>query len=326
MKNVLKYIGIAFIAVGLFSCGDDDTTPTVPPVVQPTIAEIVTVTPEYSSLLAALQKAGLAETLNGEGNFTVFAPDNDAFGRLLTALGVTLEEVPDETLRQILLNHVIGAEAFAADLSTTYLETLATYGDTDAAINMYVNVSADGVKLNGMVDVTTPDLADASNGVIHAVSDVITLPTVVTFATADPTFETLVAALTREDLATDFVGTLSNAEGMYTVFAPTNDAFGALLDEFSMTPGFEMITSLAEIPVGTLDATLKMHAIAGANVRSNALPDSATTLGGDISIDPTTAIITDANGRESTVVVADVQAANGVVHVIDKVILPQLAQ
>jgi len=174
--------------------------------------------------------------------------------------------------------------------------------------------------LNGISNVTAADIS-VSNGVIHAVDVVIDLPTVVTFATADATFENLVAALTRQDQP-DFVSILSTPFGTnpapFTVFAPTNDAFADLLAELG-------VNDLSDIDTATLTATLNMHVIAGANVRAEDLVDGmATTLGGDIIIDAGNAVITDPNGRMSNIIVVNVQASNGVVHAIDKVILPQL--
>jgi len=102
------------------------------------------------------------------------------------------------------------------------------------------------------------------------------------------------------------------------VFAPTNDAFGDLLDELGAS-------SLADIDGATLTATLNTHVIAGANVRAEDLTDGVVgTLGDDITISAGDATITDPNGRVSNIVATNVQAINGVVHAIDKVILPQL--
>ncbi|WP_167618425.1 fasciclin domain-containing protein [Maribellus sediminis] len=143
--------------------------------------------------------------------------------------------------------------------------------------------------------------------------------TVVDIATGDSTFSSLVAALTRSDLTTDFVGILSG-EGPFTVFAPTNDAFAALLDELGLA-------SLNDIPVETLDAVLKMHVVAG-KVMSTDLSDgmmAPTFLGEEITFHlDGGASISDPNGRMSNITAVDVEAQNGVVHVIDTVILPDL--
>ena len=298
------------------SCSDDDD-----PVKQPeTIAEIAAATPGFETLVAALDRADLVETLNSPGAFTVFAPTNTAFQAFLTANNfASLETIPVDVLKQVLLNHVVAGKNVSSALSTGYVNSLATYGNTNLNLSMFINTSS-GVELNGVSNVTTPDI-NATNGVIHIVDAVIGLPTVVTFATADPTFSTLVAALTRESSFT-YVSTLSSTTtpAPFTVFAPTNTAFGNLLTELGAA-------NLAAIPTATLSATLNMHVVAGANVQSSALTNNMTitTLGGNITAKTSGgATLTDANNRVSNIVAVNVQAVNGVIHAIDKVILPNL--
>lgn len=289
--------------------------------VAPTITGLAYVTPDLSSLYSALLITGLDVALgDNEAEFTVFAPTNGSFDAFLDAAGfASLDEVPVDVLTQVVLNHAISGALFAGDLTTSYGNTLATFSDTGANLSIYIS-TASGVTLNGQSNVVAADIA-ASNGVAHVVDAVIGLPTVVTFATADPTFETLVTALTRSDMP-DYVSTLSTAvtesPAPFTVFAPTNDAFTALLAELGLS-------SLDDIDTATLEATLNTHVIAGANVRAEDLTDgTVSTLGDDIVIDATNATITDLNGRVSTIIVVNVQAANGVVHAIDTVILPEL--
>jgi uncharacterized surface protein with fasciclin (FAS1) repeats len=318
--KLLKTAFVAIFAVVAFSCSDDDSNNT-----NNTIAGIASRNANLSSLVAALDRAGLTSTLNGSGSFTVFAPTNAAFTAFLNANGfANLEAVPVDVLRQVLLNHVVTGSVQSSQLSTGYIKTLATFGGTTSGntLSMFVN-TASGVRLNGVSSVTSPNII-ASNGVIHVVDAVIGLPTVVTFAAADPNFSTLVAALTREgDNITDFVSVLNGA-GPFTVFAPTNDAFGALLTELNL-PG------LASIPESVLDPVLKYH-VASGNVLSSALtPNGNTTVttlqgqtftitlpgtGGNI------ANVTDASNRASGIIAVDVQAANGVIHVLNKVLLP----
>lgn len=318
MKNLLKISLIVFIALGIASCSDDDDSNPDPQT--NTIADFVASNDDYSSLKAALDKTGLTATLDGQGSFTVFAPNNAAFTAFLNANGfASLDEVPTDLLTNVLLNHVVDGVNMASDLTTGYINTLATEASSGANLSMYVNTSS-GVKLNGISTVTTADI-EADNGVIHAVNTVIALPTVVTFATADPTFATLVAALTRADQP-DFVSVLSTPVGTspapFTVFAPTNAAFTALLAELGAS-------SLNDIDGPTLTATLNTHVIAGANVRAADLVDgTVSTLGDDLVVDASNATLTDPNGRVSNIIVVDVQASNGVVHAIDKVLLPQL--
>ena len=287
----------------------------------PNIATLANVNPNFSSLTTALDAASLTVAVSDPtANLTVFAPTNDAFDTFLSDNGFgSLGDVPLPALQQTLLNHVLAETNASTDFTTSYTTTLATFGDTDDNISLYINTDA-GVVLNGNSTVVAADVV-ATNGIIHAVDTVIALPTVVTFATADPTFGTLVDALTRPDQS-DFVGTLSTPLGTdpapFTVFAPTNDAFGDLLTELG-------VGALADIDGPTLTAALNLHVIAGANVRAEDLTNGpVTTLGGDVTIDADAATITDANGRVSTIIVTNVQASNGVVHAIDTVLLPEL--
>jgi len=305
----------------LISCSEDYKIPIVIPT--NSIVDFVSSNSDYSMLLEALQTAdsGIVESLDSRGPFTVFAPNNAAFRAFLSANNFDyLSDVPTAMLSQILLNHVIGGNALAASLSTGYdIKSFSTATPSGADMSLYIN-TADGVVINGISTVTTADIS-VDNGTIHAVDAVIGLPTVVTFAVADPNFSILKTALTRADLTFDFVGTLSTANGTdpapFTVFAPINQAFVDLLEELEKD-------SLDDIDEETLNATLKMHAVAGANVLAAGLSDGLTisTLGGDITANITGgATLTDANNRVSQIVAVDVQASNGVIHAIDKVLL-----
>lgn len=290
---------------------DDDMTPT-----EMNIVELAQTDTSLSILVDAAVKAGLADELSADGALTVFAPTNNAFRAFLTANSfATLDDVPTAVLTQVLLNHVIGAKLMSTDLTTGYQSTLATYGSTTSNIKLFVNTTG-GVTLNGGPTVTTANL-EASNGVVHKIDAVIGLPTIPTFAVADPNFSTLVAALTRPGLSADYVATLSGT-GPFTVFAPTNAAFDALLTELSLT-------SLDSIPTATLEAVLTYH-VASGNVLAGSLTEgqTVTTLQtGTFTIGLSGgAKITDGAGRVTNIIATDVQASNGVIHAIDKVLLP----
>lgn len=313
MKNfvfsLLLVLGTAFIFT---ACDDSDNGQ------QKNIVELAQGDANLSTLVAAVQRAGLVDALTAPGPLTVFAPTNQAFSDLLADLGLTkLEDVPVDVLKDILLNHVVSGEVKSSALTTGYVETLLAFGTTTSYLNNYVDLSS-GVKIGGST-VTTPDV-DASNGVVHVINKVILPPTVVNQALNNPNFSSLVAALTRSDLGVDYVGILSG-DGPFTVFAPTNAAFTALLTELN-------VASLNDIPADVLNKVLQYHVVSGANVLSTQLTDEqeVTTLQGQkFTIDLTGgAKIKDAAGRTSNIVATDVQGANGVVHAIDKVILPQL--
>jgi len=324
MKNVLKLNKLLFLLTFSFfiiSCDNDDAQ-TLPE--ELTIVETAAATPELSILVEALTAADgdLVTTLSG-GNFTVLAPTNDAFVGFLSANGfASLDEVPTDVLSNILLNHVITGSVMSTDLASVgsgYTTSNATNMDGDN-LSLYFTTSS-GVEFNGQSSVVLADVP-ASNGIVHVVDAVIGLPTVVTFATTNPTFETLVAALTRDDLGEDFVSILSTTDepSPFTVFAPTNDAFASLLSELG-------VNSLGDIDAATLELTLATHVVVEANVRSGDLTNgmNITTIGDGltVSLDAGPQLI-DLNDRIANIIAVDVQAYNGVVHVIDKVVLPQL--
>ena len=317
MKKLLKIIPILLLTtLFLQSCDNDDET------VTNNIVDIAQSSEDFTSLVAALQKANLVTTLQTQGPFTVLAPTNAAFSTFLSNNGFdSLDEVPVDVLTNILLNHVVGGRLASTDLTTGYASTFATSSASDASMSIFIDTSNGGVKFNGISSVASADIS-ADNGIVHVVDAVIGLPSVVTFAVADPTFSTLVAALTRDDLTTNFVGVLSITTGTspapFTVFAPTNDAFGSLLSELG-------IAGLADIDEPTLDSVLKYHVVAGANVLDTNLTDdmTVTTLGGDITANVTGgATLTNSDGRVSDIIATNVQANNGIIHAINKVILP----
>ena len=324
MKNLLKLSKLTFllfVGFSIQSCSDDDddvTTPTGPS----NIVEIALDTPDLSNLVAALSVAdgNLVDVLSG-GEFTVLAPTNEAFETFLAANGfMSLSEVPTDVLSNILLNHVISGTINSTNLvdaGSGYSTTNASNMDGDN-LSLYFDTSS-GVTFNGISSVVAADIV-ASNGIVHVVDEVIGLPTVVTFAVSNPALSTLVAAMTTEGLSVDIVSILSSSDepSPFTVFAPTNDAFGSLLAELELN-------ALGDIPVDILEATLGTHVAPEANVRSTDLVDgmSVNTISSTITVSLSDgAKLIDPNGRESNIVAVDIQAYNGVVHVIDNVLLP----
>ena len=314
---------VLFMSFSFISCDVDDNESYSPPPLS-TITEFAASNSDLSNLAAALSAAdgNLLSLLNG-GNYTVLAPNNWAFEVWLGNNGYTsIDEVPTDILKNVLLNHVISGTVRSSDLAATgsgYTSTNATNTDGDF-LSMYFSTN-NGVVFNGVTTVLNPDIA-ASNGVVHVVDLLIELPTVVTFATTNPGFETLVSALTRDDLSEDFVSILSTTTepAPFTVFAPTNEAFSSLFSELS-------IDSLNDIDTATLESTLGTHVVAEANVRFEDLSDGMiiTTIGDDLTISVGTGpLLVDLNGRTANIIAVDIQAYNGVIHVIDNVMLPQL--
>lgn len=308
------FLMVASFSLIVTSCKDDDE---VEPMVEvKSIVETAQADAQFSILVDALIKADLVSTINS-GTFTVFAPTNDAFNQLFTDLGVSgLEDLSAETLTPILLYHVVAGSVKSTDLASGYVGTAST-GPNTQPLKLKVDVGTD-VALNNTSKVSTADVA-TTNGVIHIIDKVLLPQNVVELALGNDQFSILVEALTRSDLTFDFVDFLTG-DGPFTVFAPTNDAFVALL---SGNPNW---TTLADIETATLDAVLKYHVIATGNFESTALSDGitpATAQGGTITINTTAGVtVTDTDGNVAKVDLADVQGTNGVIHVINKVLIP----
>ncbi|PKH68767.1 fasciclin [Flavobacterium sp. ALD4] len=321
MKTLLKtkiFTLLVILFIFATSCSDDDNNTTAPPV-DNTITGIALKTADLSILVQALTKAELAVTLQGSGPFTVFAPTNAAFTAFLSSEGYpSLDDVPKAALMQILLNHVVSGSVKSTDLTTTYIKTLAKGSASTAnPLSMFVNTAGGKVMLNGVATVTNADIM-ASNGVIHLVDNVIGLPTIVTHATANPNFTSLVGALTGEGQP-DFVTILSGEKPFFTVFAPTNDAFTALNTE--LAPG-----GIESVSAANLTKVLQYHVVSG-NILAASLTEGQVVP--TLQTPQTFKVlltgvpkIEDANARIATITATDVQCSNGVIHVLDKVLLP----
>jgi len=311
MKTISKFLSLVFIIAFSYSCSDDNDT-----IIRTNTIVDVAVNNNLSSLVAALTRADLGATLSGNGPFTVFAPTNAAFQELLDSNPDwnSINDIPVEVLKSVLLFHVLSGTVKSTDLSDTYVNTLSN-GPNDEPLSLQVEVTG-GVEFNGNAKPVTVDV-EASNGIVHVIDKVMLPPSVVTLALNNSGFTSLVAALTRSDLTINFVAILSGV-GPFTVFAPTNAAFQALLDSNTNW------NSLADIPLATLEAVLSYHVVSGANVQADQLSNGdVTTLGGTITIDLTTgAQIKTTSAQTVNIIVTDVQGTNGVIHAINSVLLP----
>ncbi len=275
---------------------------------QITVVDVIVNSTEHDTLEAAVIAAELADDLSGPGPFTVFAPTDAAFAALPSGTIETLLTDPTGTLAQILLYHVVGGTALSTDLSDG--QTIATLqGQT-----VEVTINADGVFIND-AQVTVADIT-TTNGVVHVIDAVLLPPapqpttTVVDVIVNSDVHNTLEAAV----VAAGLVETLSGT-GPFTVFAPTDNAFAAL-------PAGTVETLPAD-PTGALTQILLYHVV-GAQALSTDLTNGQTvaTLQGQ-----TVTVTINTDGvfiNNAQVTVADVVTDNGVIHVIDAVLLPQI--
>jgi transforming growth factor-beta-induced protein len=259
---------------------------------------------DFSSLVAALAKANLASTFMMDGAYTVFAPTNDAFAAFLESINVSFEDLTAEDLAPILKYHVVGSKVMSGDLSTGYVNTI--YAAMEGSpVTLFVEVDG-GVTLNGTISVTTPDV-ETSNGVIHVIDSVLTPTSVVDIAINNNNFTQLVEAVVKAGL----VDVLS-AEGPFTIFAPTDAAFAQLFADLGVS-GIEDISAETLIPI------LQYHVVSGNVLSTDLTEGDVATLNGNIKISLSDKVTIN---DDSEVLAVNIQGTNGVVHVINKVLLP----
>lgn len=315
---------LILIIAGLFtvSCNLDDGSETIP-IPETDIVEVAT-DQGLSSLVAALQRADLTNTLKGAGPYTVLAPTDAAFSSFLSANGfANLEAVPVETLRQILLNHVVSGRVDSApliNLQRNYLQTLAD-GPSGSKLSLYFD-AVNGIEFNGISTISQTDVV-AQNGIIHVVDQVIGLPTLDTFISSDDNFEVFGTALDAAAVVSDLPNDVKDSmSGPYTVFVPIEQAFDNLL---ATNTEWNFVSDIEE----NLLAAVLEHHVLNDNVPSTAIVagEMVSTLEGDQitiqSIDGNLEI-TDGSGNEGAlIVIVDIQAINGVIHgIANNVLLP----
>jgi len=308
LKWNLLALSMMSMTLGLFtSCNEDDPAP------DPNIVQVAAANSNFSTLVTAVQSAGLAETLSGTGPFTVFAPTNDAFNKFLTANSLTAAQLlASDGLDEILTYHVVGASVPSSAVAAGKVTSVS--GDP-----FYVSVAPNNdIWINGNAKITATDIS-ASNGIIHALDYVITPPTqsiaqiaIASTTAAQPEFTQLVAALVRTNLAGALTG---GFDDNLTVFAPTDAAFRNLYAALG-------VTSVDQIPLETLTSVLQYHVVPARafsqDLRQGAsLPTLLT--GKNLTVNLSALKINDSGLVPAAL---NIHATNGVIHVIDKVLLP----
>lgn len=328
MKSIIIQISLAFaILIGFASCETssnyEDSTPS--------IANIAVSNPDFSTLEAAAVQGGLAVVLSNSnpgddsGDFTVFAPTNDAFSRLgLNA--ETLGVLQDDFLTNTLLYHTSNGNLLASDISISQPE------NSLLGVNRRF-IERDGeLFINGSKILATD--INASNGTVHVIDKVmiatggdivqsaLALQNAQVFITPELTF--LVEAVLYAELADAL--TASEGSPSFTVFAPTDQAFKELGTALGLN--FEVPSDIRQLPKDVVTNVLLNHVINnGGQFTSESSQGNVTPLGGDDLIygpymNGTFNISGQGNQDPATMVIPDVQATNGVIHVIDKVLLP----
>ncbi|WP_212750989.1 fasciclin domain-containing protein [Pseudoalteromonas ruthenica] len=321
MKDYLKLTLIAGLLALTTACSDDDDNDTA--VVEPpeapitTVVDVAAASEDFETLTAALQATGLDATLSDtDSQFTVFAPTDDAFALLGQETIDALLEDPD-TLSAILTYHVLDSRVSSSAAIDAAGSTIATVNG--AALGL--SLSGDELLVN-TATVTTTDIS-ANNGVIHVIDAVLTPPqsqpqqptmNIIETAVASDDFTTLAAALE----ATNLVATLSDESQEFTVFAPTDAAFAAL--------GQATIDTLLANPE-VLKEILLQHVVSGSVDSITAFSlngQQAQTVSGnqiDITIDGENDTL---KFGDATVTMTDIQTTNGIIHVLDTVVVGEV--
>ena len=316
MIDWLKKLAALAAVTLLTACGGGDDRPAPGTIAQEASRAGLT------ALVAAADKAGLVPALSdASATLTVLAPTDAAFGQLATSLGFAdasamVAALDGPTLAKILQYHVLPARRTAAELAAGGATQATLYSFEGAPASVKVGTTG-GVNFTDEVltsaAVVTADVP-ASNGVVHVIDKVLVPPgvlNVVQMAQLNPSFSTLVGAVVDAGL----VSTLSDASADFTVFAPVNAAFEAIA------------STVAALTPTQLGQVLTYHVL-DTQVRAADIPFGTpvtTVLGQSITINAgTPPTITDTTATPAGIVATDVRASNGVIHVIDKVLLPAL--
>jgi transforming growth factor-beta-induced protein len=300
LRKLLAALGLGLMLTLTFGCGDDDGD-IEPPPADDTIPDVAIEAGNFTTLVALIDSVDLLVTLYGTGPFTVFAPTDEAFAAFEAENPGTLESLTPEQTEALLLYHVLGFEASSSSLTDGMRpETLLSPQTLEIGVN-------GGVMVNGIA-VVTPDIR-ASNGIIHAIDGILVPPDIIQTAIAAGSFTALAALI--GDL--DIVETLQGS-GPFTVFAPTDEAFAAFEAE---NPGL-----LEGLSPEELSNIVRYHVVSGQYLSSDlsdgqeleTLEDGAATV--SIGVGETVTV------NDAQVVTADIRTFNGVIHIIDGLLIP----
>jgi transforming growth factor-beta-induced protein len=281
----------------------------VPPSIAPfvnSVLEPAYFNVNFSKLIEAAVKAGVVSTLLDTPNLTIFAPDNDAF----MASGVDPSAIDAETLAAVLTYHVVGSKVLSSDIPNVGVETL-------NGNELNFSLTGSGNYINGSTEIVAVDI-ESGSGVVHVIDMVLMPPTGDLVATAVDLTASALQRTADEGTAEQNLLTVLSGDGPFTVFAPTNAAFQAVLDSN------DDWSELGDIPLATLIDILTYHVVparaydvdlAGAVDGNSQLP---TANGAKITIDLENLTI----DGDAGIIGVNTNATNGVIHVINKVLIP----
>ena len=275
--------------------------------------------PYFNDFIYAMHKTHLSDILVEKGPYTVFIPNQWAFSKFRTENQINhTDQVPEETMTDILLYHIIKGRWTISKIAAGYHSTLALEKTTGNPIVLFIE--KDGLfRLNGIPAMDEPDL-ETRNGIIHSITSVIELPTILDHLSFNKEFSMILNILNSKDLQPDFLNLLSQ-DGPYTFWAPTNQAI------LSFVENNQDWQTIYDIPIETLINILKYHLVSGENMVLKVITGNKklTSINGSIltiQADYKKWSVSDLNGRIANITENDIQCSNGVIHQIDRVLLP----
>jgi uncharacterized surface protein with fasciclin (FAS1) repeats len=308
MKSFNLILFLAFGFLTFTSCSDDDDTTTE----KKTVVDVVVDGADFTLLEAAVLHAGIADALKNP-NITVFAPTDAAFRAAGFANEAAIKAADKVAVANILTYHVVGSLVPASAIATkdNAEVTMLSGGKT------FVTKNASGVSVNG-AKVTSADVKAENGAIIHVIDAVLINETknIVALAQSNPNLSFLVAAVLRANEGSTKVVDILSGTGPFTVFAPTNDAFKAA--------GFATEAAIKAAAPNDLAAILTYHVVSARVYSTNLTTGNvATANSASVAINATNATVKgNKNANPSKIVAVNIPASNGVVHVIDSVLLP----
>jgi uncharacterized surface protein with fasciclin (FAS1) repeats len=318
---------IAFLGIGLTSCNDDEPAPLgIPNPAASNLIAQMSVIPELTTMLAALDKTGLRQALSGSEQLTVYAPSNTAFAAFLTANSfLNLDAVPTADLKNLLLHHVLNGRIAIDGVDTNYYKTLGI--DPVTTRSSWIISSGGSAKVNNDATVSAIRNVNASNGVLHVMNKVIKFATIADLVLGNENLSTLSGFVTNAN-NTDVAAALT-ASTDKTVFAPSNAAFATATNNGNNGAPIGFLFGNTSIP--NVNALLKYHVTTGNRYAAtlmnndviNTFLTTPTQRTVQVSNSGTNISFIDSGATSNAKVTkADAEGRGGVVHVLSQVMNP----
>ncbi len=305
----LKFISLAYLTVVLLASCKKDYEPQLNSSADKNIAANIAASADFSIMDEAIKKAGLQEMLEGTEDLTLFAPSNSAFETYFYQIGAEgLSDIAEEDLRSLLLNHLVTGKLMTSAMSKGYINSLNRSAPGNNATTLYIS-NTDPFIIDGSRKITIPDIA-CNNGIIHGIDKVIRPESLIDHIINNPDFSMLIQLVLSSGMSDTLV-----SDGPFTILAPSNAVFQAAMDSMG-------ITTLDPSLLQQLAPLALYHVVQG-NYPVNDLPQGSLEsmlTGFNLIFDKSSEQVLINNTVKITT--PDIQATNGVIHIVDGFCIP----